>query len=186
MNTELRVHIDQEMHVIRHHFQFFDLCLMLCTHRGNNLFQACFNRPHKYLPSVFRTPDHMIVARKKDVPIVSILLNHSSSIQHRDIYCQGPKSRRCCPSSPTPKKGTRPSSPWMNNRGFRARYWVTSASAHTYACFSRAICPAITGVVSIPLFSDNTPGCTMHGMEVEERGDCRFEASATCRIMPPA
>src|SRR5947209_17556670 len=61
----------------RHHFEFFDLGLMLFTHLTDNLFQSLLNRRKEHLPAIFRTPDHMIVAGIEHVPVALVSLAHT-------------------------------------------------------------------------------------------------------------
>ena len=61
----------------RHHFEFFDLGLMLFTHLTDNLFQSLLKRRKEHLPAIFRTPDHMIVAAIEHIPVALVSLAHT-------------------------------------------------------------------------------------------------------------
>ena len=70
MNAKLGVDIHEKMHMIRHHFEFFDLCLVLFTDLTNDLFEPLIKRRHQYLSPVFRTPDHMIMAGREQLAVL--------------------------------------------------------------------------------------------------------------------
>src|SRR3989442_1644078 len=127
MDAQLRIDTYQQMDMIEHHFEFFNLGVVFFADLANDLFQPIIDRRHEHLPPVFGTPDHMIVTSIEHVPVALVgRLIHKMSIQHCAIYVKSVCSRWF--PAPSPPKGTRPSSPWMNHRGFRARSPVNRAS----------------------------------------------------------
>src|SRR5260221_12153653 len=106
MNAKLGIDAHQQMDMIEHHFEFFDLGLMLFTYLTDNLFQSLLNRRQEHLPAIFGTPDHMIVAGIKNVPVGLLFLAHTI---HYTPFCylfsKGfVLAFQRFPSSPTPKK----------------------------------------------------------------------------------
>jgi hypothetical protein len=52
MNATLGIDAHQPMDMIGHHFEFFDLGLMLFTHLTDNLFQSLLKRRKQRLPAL--------------------------------------------------------------------------------------------------------------------------------------
>lgn len=134
------------VNMIEHHFEFLNLGVVFFADLTNDLFQPLIDRRHKHLPPVFETPDHMIVTGIEHVPVALVGgLIHRISLQPRAISVKSVCSR--CSPHPHPPKGTRPSSLWMNHRGFRARSWVNQICLDTRyynivepGCFWRVSC----------------------------------------------
>ena len=126
---------DQQMDIVGHDFKCFHLGVVFFADLANDLFQPLINRRHEHLPPVFGTPDHMIVTGIAHVPVALVgRLIHTISIQHCAIYVKNVCSR-CFPAH-HPPFGTRPSSPWMNPRGFRARSRVNPCF---FSCHGRCL-----------------------------------------------
>ncbi len=91
--------------MIRHHFEFFDFCLLLFTHLTNDLFEPLINRRYQHLSPIFRTPDHMIMAGIDHISVAfGGRLIHRFSIQHRAIYVKTFVPDPDRPLLPVPKK----------------------------------------------------------------------------------
>jgi hypothetical protein len=86
MNAQLGIDTHEKRHMIRHHFECFDLCLVLRTSLTNDLFEPLIKRRRQDLSPLFRTPDHMIVAGTEHIAAAFVgRLNHRSSIEHNVI-----------------------------------------------------------------------------------------------------
>ncbi len=119
MNAELRITLDQQMHMIGHHFQTQDFGLMLRTQLLNDAREPGGNLFSEHLASVLRAKDHVVFARIEHIPIGLVGdLVHRDSIQLQAIYCQ----EGTLPRFPSPKQGTTLLSPWLEARGFTGRF----------------------------------------------------------------
>jgi hypothetical protein len=89
VNTQRGVTLDQQMHMIRHHFQAQDFCLVFLTDFSNDLGEPLHYSLHQHLAPIFGTPDDVVFAGIEHVPIGLIsYLAHRDSMQHKAIYCQ--------------------------------------------------------------------------------------------------
>ena len=101
MNAKLRIDFNQEVHVIRHEFQFKDVCPMLRRHFADQFFEPNVGAIVQDIAPLFRTPDDVIFTRVDDVSIRFVV--HGTSISH--VYCilcggkkeQGSRARRISP-----------------------------------------------------------------------------------------
>src|SRR6266516_5301269 len=81
MNAKWGIDTHEKMHMIRHHFEFFDLCLLLFTDLTNDLFDPLIKRWHQYLSPIFRAPDHRTMAGREHISVAFVgRLIHRSSI----------------------------------------------------------------------------------------------------------
>lgn len=88
---------------IEQHFERFHLGVVFFADLANELFQPLIERRQEHLPSVFGTPDHMIVTGIEHVPVALVgRLIHRISIEHRTIYVKSVCSR--CFPRPHPQK----------------------------------------------------------------------------------
>src|SRR5258707_2774141 len=76
MNTELRIDTDEQVDMIRHDFQLFNLCLIFLAHLPDDLFQTRLNRLNQHFAPIFGTPDHMVVATVEHVSVALIRFAH--------------------------------------------------------------------------------------------------------------
>ena len=60
MDTKLGVDLDEKMHVIRHDFEFNDLCRQFVTDRMYNLFKARINAVCENGTTMLWAPDNVI------------------------------------------------------------------------------------------------------------------------------
>jgi hypothetical protein len=87
MNAKLGVYIHEKMHMSRHHFECFDLCLVLFTDLTNDLFEPLINGRHQHLSPLVRTPDHLIMAGIEHISVAFVAsFIHRCSLQHRASY----------------------------------------------------------------------------------------------------
>ena len=63
MNTKLRIATKQDMHMIRHDFQFDQIRTRFSADINYDLFQPCINAINQYFASILGTKDDMIFAR---------------------------------------------------------------------------------------------------------------------------
>ncbi len=119
MNAELRVTLDQQMHVIGHDFQAQHFRLMLSTDLVNDLREPDSYLFSKYLAPVLGTPDHMVLAGIEHVAVGLVgHLAHRNSIQHLAIYCQW----IVLPRFPSHLKKNDPYIPVTEAKGFTGRF----------------------------------------------------------------
>ncbi len=119
VNTKLGVTLDQQMHLIRHHFQAQDFCLVFLTDFSNDLGEPFHYSLHQHCAPVFGTPDDVVFAGIEHVPIGLVgYLAHRDSIQHKAIYCQWTLS----PNLPSHLKRNAPYIPIAEAKGFTARF----------------------------------------------------------------
>jgi|GEM_PF-2383037 len=83
VNAKLRIDFNQEVHVIRHDFEFKDVCPMLRRHFADQFFEPNVGAIHQDFAPIFRTPDDVIFTRVDDVSIRFVV--HGTSISH--VYC---------------------------------------------------------------------------------------------------
>ena len=83
MNAKLRIDLHQEMNVIRHDFQFKDVCPVLRRHFADQFFAPFSGAIQQDFTPLFWTLDDMIFARVEDVSIRFVV--HRYSIPY--IYC---------------------------------------------------------------------------------------------------
>jgi hypothetical protein len=60
VDSKLGVDLDKKMHVIRHDFEFNDLCHQFVTDSVYNLFKACIDAVYKDGTAVLWAPDNVI------------------------------------------------------------------------------------------------------------------------------
>lgn len=83
MNTELRVYLHKQMHMVGHDFHLYDVNMKLITDFFYKLIQSCINTIDQDLTAVFWTPDHMIFARVHHIMITFVF--HANIIQQTSI-----------------------------------------------------------------------------------------------------
>jgi hypothetical protein len=73
VDAELRITADEQVDVFRHDLHLDHLRFRLRPHIANDLLEACVDRRDENLSSVLRAPDDMVIARKSDVTVGSVL-----------------------------------------------------------------------------------------------------------------
>ncbi len=61
VNAKLRIDFNQEVHVIRHDFEFKDVCPMLRRLFADQFFEPNIGAIHQDFASLFRTPDDVSI-----------------------------------------------------------------------------------------------------------------------------
>jgi hypothetical protein len=145
MNAEVGIDAHRPVGHDRASLRVLQSRLMLFTHLTHNLFQSLLNRRKEHLPAIFRTPDHMRVAGREHVPVALVSLAHT--IEHTAFgYLLSRAFVLGVPGVPPlrSQQGTRPSSPWMNHKGFRARELINiSTTWKWYHWILLQRCPVI-------------------------------------------
>jgi hypothetical protein len=93
------------MHMIRHHFERFDLCLMLFTDLMHDRFEPLIKRRYQHLSPLVRTPDHMRMAGRAPFAVAFVgRLIQKFSIEHRALSVKTFVPDPDRPLLPVPKK----------------------------------------------------------------------------------
>jgi hypothetical protein len=79
MDAELRIPVEQQMHMIWHHFHFDQARLGFVAHVLDQFLQTDVYRRHENRAPLFREEHHMVFAREQHVPV-------SSEFRHRTLY----------------------------------------------------------------------------------------------------
>jgi len=82
MYSQLRIDINQEVDVVRHDLGLEQDAVRFLSNFGNDLLEPQIDAIDQHLAPIFRTKDHVILTRKDDVAIRSVL--------HPGIYSEGP------------------------------------------------------------------------------------------------
>jgi len=129
MNAQLRVTINQQMHMIGHDLQTYSLRLVLLADFTNDLLSALCHALNQHLTPIFGTPHNVIFARVGNVAIgfVSNLVH----TKHYTARCYLMSSNPLCPSP----QGTPLISPALKGRGFtrpliKGREQAVNACSH--------------------------------------------------------
>ena len=61
VNTVLRIDVDQQMHVIRHNFEFYQIKAVFAADFGDQFLKSGVHSVDQDLTAILRTPDHMIL-----------------------------------------------------------------------------------------------------------------------------
>src|SRR5260370_10291516 len=122
MNGKLRVHADEQMDMVGHHFQFLNLGLLLLANLTDDLFQPCLNRLHQDFSPIFGTPDHMIVAGIGHLPVALVFPPPGVPDTHFP-YLLPKHFFPPFPSPPPPQKDPPPTPHARRTRPFRAGTW---------------------------------------------------------------
>ena len=69
MHAELRVHLDQQMHMVRHDFHLQHFAIGFQTHLPYNLLEASTRIVDQYVAAILRTPYNMVFAREYHVVV---------------------------------------------------------------------------------------------------------------------
>ena len=68
MNTVLRMNLDERVHMVRHHFEFYQVGLTLRRDIAKDRLEPFVHAANENLAPVFRTPHDVLLARVDDVP----------------------------------------------------------------------------------------------------------------------
>jgi hypothetical protein len=71
MNAKLWINTDQQMHLVRKHFQTFKDGIMLRADLMDNLLQTHIHALYQHLAPILGTPHHMVVAHIGDIAVRS-------------------------------------------------------------------------------------------------------------------
>jgi hypothetical protein len=69
MDTELRVDLHEQMHMIRHHLELDQLAVSFCENVADHFLETVRDCTPQHIATVFCAPDHMVLAREDDVAI---------------------------------------------------------------------------------------------------------------------
>jgi hypothetical protein len=68
VDAELRVHVHQQTHEVRHHFDLDQLSTSLPAHVADNRLETNIRAFHEHLPPILWTPNDVVLADKRASP----------------------------------------------------------------------------------------------------------------------
>jgi len=72
MDAKLRIHIHQQVNMIRHDFELDQLGVASRAHPRDDLFQSLVRAVHQHRSAVFWTPHDVELAREHDVAVAAV------------------------------------------------------------------------------------------------------------------